>query len=488
MATLTLNINDTSIEPSHITLGTYGSVGVDRLSFVFSAEWDGLLTKATFYPAYGSPVEMLASGEVVVPPEMYKRSGVGKLVISGYAIDNNVLQKRKYTLPCEMEIPNTIVRKGENSVPETPNIYEQLRSQMQTDIAEALQEAKNSGEFDGAPATVDVSATITVPSGSPAEVINQGTSTNAMLVFRIPNGEQGEKGERGASGIYVLEDGETEADIPADADVALFPNGQSITLLDGRGIVSVYKTGGSGASGSTDTYTISYTDNTTSLFQVYNGKDGTGLNIKGFKNSASELPSTATVGDAYLVGTASPYDVYVYGGSSFTNIGAINGVKGDAGRGIISINRTSGNGTAGTVDTYTITYTDSTTSTFTVRNGANGSDGSDGSPGLDGNGISTIVKPLTTGVAGTTDTYTIVMTNGTSSTFDVYNGKDGTGASVTVDTEVVEGSTNPVSGGAVWNNMETILNSAFSYTDHSLNQRIGNFENVATQMETLIGG
>lgn len=42
------------------------------------------------------------------------------------------------------------------------------------------------------------------------------------------------------------------------------------------------------------------------------------------------------------------------------------------GRGIVSIARTSGNGAAGTTDTYTITFSDNTTTTFTVYNGADG--------------------------------------------------------------------------------------------------------------------
>lgn len=41
------------------------------------------------------------------------------------------------------------------------------------------------------------------------------------------------------------------------------------------------------------------------------------------------------------------------------------------GRGIVSILRTGGTGEAGTVDTYTITYSDNTTSTFNVCNGLN---------------------------------------------------------------------------------------------------------------------
>lgn len=43
----------------------------------------------------------------------------------------------------------------------------------------------------------------------------------------------------------------------------------------------------------------------------------------------------------------------------------IGNVKGKDGRGIVSIDKT---GTTGSVDTYTITYTDNTTSTYTVNN------------------------------------------------------------------------------------------------------------------------
>ncbi len=53
------------------------------------------------------------------------------------------------------------------------------------------------------------------------------------------------------------------------------------------------------------------------------------------------------------------------------------GVDGTDGRGITSIARTSGTGAAGTTDTYTITYSDATTSTFTVYNGADGAGSGD---------------------------------------------------------------------------------------------------------------
>lgn len=74
------------------------------------------------------------------------------------------------------------------------------------------------------------------------------------------------------------------------------------------------------------------------------------------------------------------------------------------GNGIAKIEKTS---TSYLIDTYTITYTNGTTSTFTVVNG---------------NGIASIVKTATSGLV---DTYTITYTNGTAATFTVTNGAKG---------------------------------------------------------------
>ena len=61
-------------------------------------------------------------------------------------------------------------------------------------------------------------------------------------------------------------------------------------------------------------------------------------------------------------------------------------------------------GTVGLVDTYTISYSDDTTSTFDVTNG---------------NGIASVAK---TGTAGLVDTYTITFQDGNTTTFEVHNG------------------------------------------------------------------
>lgn len=66
------------------------------------------------------------------------------------------------------------------------------------------------------------------------------------------------------------------------------------------------------------------------------------------------------------------------------------GPDGATGVGIASIAQTAGTGAPGTINTYTITYTDASTTTFGVYQGADGAtgatgaDGADGAPGADG--------------------------------------------------------------------------------------------------------
>lgn len=65
----------------------------------------------------------------------------------------------------------------------------------------------------------------------------------------------------------------------------------------------------------------------------------------------------------------------------------INAIMGKPGRGIVSIERNSGDGTAGSTDVYTISYSDGTTSTFEIYNGSDGESGADGvTPHIGDNG------------------------------------------------------------------------------------------------------
>ena len=192
-------------------------------------------------------------------------------------------------------------------------------------------------------------------------------------------------------------------------------NQKEVKINDGRGIVSILKTA---TSGNIDTYTITYTDNTTSTFQVTNGIDGTdGVGIESiYLTGTSGLTDTYTI--LYTDGTTTEFQVK--NGKGITKIekistnllvdtykitfndGTTQNYEVTNGKGIVSIEKTS---TEGLTDIYTITYNDKTTATFNVVNGK---------------GIVSIEKTSTSGYV---DTYTITYNDGTTSTYEVTNGE-----------------------------------------------------------------
>ena len=131
-------------------------------------------------------------------------------------------------------------------------------------------------------------------------------------------------------------------------------------------------------------------------------------------------------------------------------------IAGEDGRGIVSIVKTS---TSGLVDTYTITYTDNTTSTFDVTNGAQGDPGAS---------IASIAKTSTSGLV---DTYTITLTNGNTSTFEVTNGMNGVdlGLANIVNDLTTGGATNVLSAEMGKELKEGVTKDGMSYStfDHS---------------------
>lgn len=128
----------------------------------------------------------------------------------------------------------------------------------------------------------------------------------------------------------------------------------------------------------------------TDKFKLGNGVDL--WNVRPYGGIQGAQGATGPAGATGATGTA---------GTAGTNGAA--GATGAAGRGISSILRTTGTGAAGTTDTYTITYSDTTTSTFQVVNGANGATGATGPTGATGAaGTGTAVAVSDEGVALTT--------------------------------------------------------------------------------------
>lgn len=93
------------------------------------------------------------------------------------------------------------------------------------------------------------------------------------------------------------------------------------------------------------------------------------MNLKGTAEQQSLL--RGTIHNLEVI-TISAYAIAVKHGFKGTEeqwLESLKGGPGDPGRGILSIERTAGNGAPGTYDTYTINYTDGTTSTLLIYNG-----------------------------------------------------------------------------------------------------------------------
>ena len=183
-----------------------------------------------------------------------------------------------------------------------------------------------------------------------------------------PQGEQGIQGIQGEPGkdghtpkITIGENGNWFID---GIDTGVKAEGikgetgeQGVPGEDGRSIVSITLTN---TVDNIDTYTILYSDNKTDIFKVTNGTNGL-QGIQGETGKDGHSP-VITIQNGYW---------YIDGVN--TSVLA-EGIKGDTGKGISSIEKSS---TEGLVDTYTITFSNGETTTYSVTNGKDGASISD---------------------------------------------------------------------------------------------------------------
>ena len=188
------------------------------------------------------------------------------------------------------------------------------------------------------------------------------------------------------------------------------------------------------------------------------GDPGDSYTVKGLYATLSALQAahpTGSEGDAWFVGTSDSNVVYQWDvdHAAWVNVGVLKGPKGDTGE-------TGPQGPQGPKgekgDTGpqgekgdkgdAFTYSDFTADQLASLKGEKGDTGAQGPQGLqgipgekgdpgakgdkgdtgaDGSSIQSIKRISGIGAPGTTDTYAVTLTNGDTTTFEVYNGKDG---------------------------------------------------------------
>ena len=231
----------------------------------------------------------------------------------------------------------------------------------------------------------------------------------------------------------------------------------TFTVTNGRSISNVTTS----KSGKVTTVTISYNDGTSSSFTVRDGENVTdnteywAVSTSGSSQPQSgwqTTPPTMTSTYKYLW----HYSQYTYSDNTTTaTTPAVQGVygdKGDTGNTGTSITSVTKTGTSGLVDTYTITFSNGTTTTFQVTNGSEiesiektstaglvdtytvtmGSGDTHTFTVTNGRSIVSFTQTSGTHAAGTIDVYTMTYNDGDTSQIQVYNGANGTGAVSTV--------------------------------------------------------
>lgn len=299
---------------------------------------------------------------------------------------------------------------------------------------------------------------------------------------RGATGATGEQGEAGKGftilGYYeTLDDLEAAVTDPEAGDAyavgtespyeIYIYDGNSETWIDsgqlqgpqGVGISSLVQTTSSTESGGENVWTATLDDGTTASFSVYNGAQGEqgatgkGFVILGYYETLDALEAAVSApeaGDVYAIGTAAPYEIYIY---SDTEGWVDNGqLQGPEGVGVESVEQTTESTEDGGENVWTLTLSDGTTAALTVRNGSKGSTGIS---------ISSLVQTTSSTASGGENIWTATLEDGTTASFSVYNGAQGdtgeqgpqgdTGSDGVGISSITQTTSSTASGGAnVW--------------------------------------
>lgn len=203
-----------------------------KAGFVLDDEWKSCdVVRAAWSGRQGTIITLLdADDSCVVPHEVL--AVYGKVSVNLYGVkydDGGEEFTRITTAPVTAIIIDSTARiDGSETAPITPSQFEQFVQAVKTETEKVT----------GMTAVAE-----TLPTGSDATA----SYSDGVLTLGLPRGVKGDTGERGEPG----------ATGPAGAT--------------GNGIQSITKTG---TSGLVDTYTIRFTDGSSSTFTVTNGKDG----------------------------------------------------------------------------------------------------------------------------------------------------------------------------------------------------------------------
>lgn len=372
MKTLKFTIRDKHITRQDGNAVVAGAVNHYELECAFDEDWNGL-TKTVVLENGDVKVELLYTGGLTLPWEVCREGGLLLSVRGTKTLGDGrtqVVRTARMAKPIPVEPGGS--EDGEAPSGFTPELAQQVlavlgdlaalltknKNTMVAAINEIYQEAGiESIRFKETDAEGNNVYTVNLSRGESYEIkapIGK-TGPQGAQGIKGDTGQKGDKGEKGEKGDRG-EKGDTGATGAKGETGATGPQGITPTIGENEnwylGNVDTGKPsrgrqgekgekgetgakGDKGATGATGPQGETGPRGPQGL-QGVQGEPGKGLTISGYYATAQALAAAVTnptAGDAYGVGTAEPYDIYIYDGvtSAWVNNGPLQGAKGEKG-------------------------------------------------------------------------------------------------------------------------------------------------------------
>lgn len=212
MALHEVQLKGYSVRPGNLSLGTFGSYGIEQLHVTLDDTWSGLAVTATFNPPKGEPreIRLPENGLIDVPAEATANEGTGTIVYCGVANGvQRITKTQGYNVITRGPVGGTEPFKPSESLA-TQVLQAALNAEKNSaeakSVADNLRNDAANGKFDGKDGAKgdkgdkgDTGPRGPVgPQGPQGEKGVQGPTGATGATG--PRGPQGEKGDTGAQG------------------------------------------------------------------------------------------------------------------------------------------------------------------------------------------------------------------------------------------------------------------------------------------------
>ena len=220
MALHEVQLKGYSVRPGNLSLGTFGSYGIEQLHVTLDDTWSGLAVTATFNTPKGEPreIRLPENGLIDVPAEATANEGTGTIVYCGVANGvQRITKTQGYNVITRGNVGGTEPFKPSESLA-TQVLQAALNAEKNSaeakNVADGLQNDAANGKFDG-------------KDGAKGDKGDKGDTGP-----RGPRGEKGDTGERGPQGEQGVqgvrgEKGDTGAQGPVGETGPVGPKGDT---------------------------------------------------------------------------------------------------------------------------------------------------------------------------------------------------------------------------------------------------------------------